>query len=95
MLPAIRLWIGIDGTENTAAPGVGVFDTFTGTLVIEIQPRKLAGVGAATEAEIDCISAIVHGGFQGWQTTSRAYELHGYLHCKSADTIPPPAQGAP
>lgn len=58
-VPAFRLRIGIDGTENASAPLVGVVDAFSCALVIEIQACELASVGTVPEAEVDRVGAVV------------------------------------
>jgi hypothetical protein len=49
------------------------------TFVVKIQASKLAGVGTVPKAEIDRIGSVVHGGFKGGETASRAYKFHGFL----------------
>ena len=95
LLPAIRLRVGVDGTEHPRASQVGIVNTLGGTFLVEVQAGKLPGIGAVSETEIHRVGAVIHRSFQGWQTTGRADEFHGILHCKNAGILPLLAQEAP
>ena len=95
LLPAVWLWVGVDGAKYPAALGVGVFNTLPCTLFVKVQARKLAGVSAVAKAEIHRIGAVIDGGFQCGKATGGANKFHGILHCKGGATITPLPQGMP
>ena len=43
--------------------------------LVEIQARKIAGVGGVAQAQVDAARAMVHGGFQGGQAAGGADEF--------------------
>src|SRR6056297_796331 len=79
LLPTIWLRVGIDGTENSRAPEVGVFNAFSCAFIIEVQSGKLTGVGAVFKTEIHGVGAVINGGFQGREAAGRAHKFHGFL----------------
>ena len=88
LLPAIRLRVGIDGTENSRAPEVRVLDTLGSAFVVEVQAGKLTGVGAVFKTEVDSVGTVINGGFQGREAAGRAHKFHGFFRLEvTASTI--------
>ncbi len=67
-----RMGKGINCHMNLLAVFMTVVDTFFKGSIIKIKTGKIARIGLIFKTYIDCIGAMIDGGFQGRQTTGRA-----------------------
>ena len=62
--PAGRLWKGVESHEHPPALAMGVLHALGGDFGVEIQARKVPGVGVVAEADVHRIGPVIHGGLQ-------------------------------
>ena len=64
-----RLGVGVERHEHLAPTRMGIRDATADGRFVEVQARKVAGVGRVAQAQIDAVRAVVDRCLEGGQTS--------------------------
>lgn len=74
-LPLVGAGIGVDGDQHLGACCMGIVDAAPDLLIIKVEPREVACIGAIAKADVDAVGAMVDRGLERGQTARGAHQF--------------------